>query len=1409
MKIRSDALRSFVSATAGQKFPSHFKMFFLRPLVVAGLLTGWALSGSAQTLAWTGSGSVAVPSDGPWDTTTPNLWNDGNGTVGDSSWITSDNAVFGGADGTYAITVGASFSANTLTFTNSGYSLAASGAQTITLTSTAGSTIPQIQFTAGTTNNLGANVTLQASSTGLYLGTHGATPGGTLNLNSGATVKQNSSNSGGLDGNGTVVNINVGAVFSGPNNGGSSGSWTIAPNADGAVTVDVEGGNLTFGTGKQPLNVGGGGAGTLTVDSGMVSLNAGAANGIDMGNGAGGGTINLNGGTILTPVVKRGAGTATFNFNGGTLQANANNVGFVTGLTVANVRNGGAVVNDGGFAITIGQALAHSAVGGDNATDGGLTKSGAGTLILSGANSYNGPTTVNTGTLIVTTASTGGGDYVVANGTTLNLQVAGAGASLTNNSLTLGSGGNVTNIFTLGANASQTAPAIMVNGALNLNSTVIVNVSGTITTAGIYPLIAYGSLSGSGSFAPGIALPSITGYSVTLTNDTVNKMLEIAYTAVTGNAQWSVGNGTWDTTSLNWEPIGGGSAITYAENELVAFNDAASGSSPITITLAGNHSPGGITNNSTKNYILTDGGAGYSLTGNGGLIKAGSSTLTLALNAAYTGNTTLSGGTLALTNSAAIPNSPIIAVMTNTVLDVSRTSSGALTLNNGQTLIGSGTVNGGLNVASGATINPGDTIGTLTIQSNVSLGGTLLLEINRTNLQNSDELVLANWGNNSGAMMTLVNQGPPLQVGDTFKVISKPTSFGLNSGLPLNLPALPAGLQWLVNLGSEGTLSVGGSGNLLWTGGGTTNAPGSGNWDATTPNMWSDGTNAAGDATWTNGATAIFGGTDGNYAINLGTNLSVSNLVFQVSGYTLSAASPTVIPLGPSGSPTAPTSGSPAFTWGSATEFITNTIGTNVSVLANSTCYAGAPAQSVTSGTLIIANGGKFASGNSGTSLELNGGNMFISVQSGGMFGFNDNSAGSGSLQIGNQPSATITVDVDGGAVAIPGSNEKLVVGATGFGTLNVNGGAVNVAANSAQGIQVAGAVTSEGVINLNGGILSAPFIVKANSLGYALFYFNGGTLKATENQGAFLNALDQIAIRTNSAIIDSSGFNVEIDLPLVHTDEDPDLVTDGGLTKMGAGTLTLGGGNSYNGGTLVSNGTLALTGGGSFSGSAGISIASGATWDVSAVSPYDVNSSQTLAGSGAVNGSVQVDGMIAPGFSGVGTLTFNNNLTINGNLVFKLNKFLAESNDLVVVDGTLNNTGSGMLTITNLGPGLAVGDKFTLFSQPLPNGNNLTLVPPPGVTFTNNLSVDGSIQVLTAPNTIASDPTNITASVSGNTLDLTWPQDHLGWIAQSNSLGLANSGAWFDIPNSQNGTNLMITINQGMTNVFYRLRYP
>jgi hypothetical protein len=106
------------------------------------------------------------------------------------------------------------------------------------------------------------------------------------------------------------------------------------------------------------------------------------------------------------------------------------------------------------------------------------------------------------------------------------------------------------------------------------------------------------------------------------------------------------------------------------------------------------------------------------------------------------------------------------------------------------------------------------------------------------------------------------------------------------------------------------------------------------------------------------------------------------------------------------------------------------------------------------------------------------------------------------------------------------------------------------------------------------------------------------------------------------------------------------------------------------------------------------------------------------------------------------------------GNMVIEVNKSAGQTSDLVSVGGTINNSGTGTITVTNIGAtALAVNDKFTLFSKAVTGGATMVITGGgPGVMWANNLATDGSISVAgiaTAPTatTVAALP--ITASAA------------------------------------------------------------
>lgn len=121
------------------------------------------------------------------------------------------------------------------------------------------------------------------------------------------------------------------------------------------------------------------GTGILNV-SGSAALNV-ANNGVELGKNnvaTANGILNLLGGNVTAKYVSKpgAAATGTLNFNGGTLTANGASTTYLTGLTNAFVHSGGGTVNNGGNAITIGQALL--APTGNGVSASGLTVSGGG-----------------------------------------------------------------------------------------------------------------------------------------------------------------------------------------------------------------------------------------------------------------------------------------------------------------------------------------------------------------------------------------------------------------------------------------------------------------------------------------------------------------------------------------------------------------------------------------------------------------------------------------------------------------------------------------------------------------------------------------------------------------------------------------------------------------------------------------------------------------------------------------------------------------------------------------------------------------------------------------------------------------------------------------------------------------------
>ncbi|MEI8037631.1 MAG: sialate O-acetylesterase [Verrucomicrobiota bacterium] len=265
-----------------------------------------------------------------------------------------------------------------------------------------------------------------------------------------------------------------------------------------------------------------------------------------------------------------------------------------------------------------------------------------------------------------------------------------------------------------------------------------------------------------------------------------------------------------------------------------------------------------------------------------------------------------------------------------------------------------------------------------------------------------------------------------------------------------------------------------------------------------------------------------------------------------------------------------------------------------------------------------------------------------------------------------------------------------------GSGTVNLSGGVLTATLiNFGKDPGFAAATGGSAALNLTGGSLyvgSGGMVNNGTAPFACVTSLSGGIVGAAASWASSLNltlGTTNGNITFQAANAAAAPLNIALSGVLSGT---------GGLTKTGAGALTLSGVNTYSGATTVSAGTLAVTGGGSIASSPVITVQSGASLDVSAMSPgFNVPAGKTLAGTGAVVGPLTVAGTIAPG-TGAATLT-TGAATLTGTLAVKIN---GASNDKWVSTGALNLSGAN-LTVSLLAGG------FTQASYVVAQGASLT----------------------------------------------------------------------------------------------------
>ena len=312
--------------------------------------------------------------------------------------------------------------------------------------------------------------------------------------------------------------------------------------------------------------------------SGLITVNATSGSGLALTLGTGtalqNATVDIEGVASGTPATQVPYGLA---FAGATSSV-SRVVSVVSNAVIGALQGNGKIslqtwtngAEGAGRAVTLN-------VGGNNAstiysgifsgTNGSLVKSGNGTFILTGTNTYNGPTTVSNGELVVSTAFAGHGNFIVGDGATLGVTNLNATSSAAISNLTLGATGQPALEFE-NISSLTTAPFSSA-GNLILNATCLVKIIGTngLAAGNTYPLISYaGSLSGTfGNFI--LQMPA--GMNGTLVNNAHQLALTILATpsvptglsALAGDTQvlltW---NGSSGATNYNvWRSTTSGS----------------------------------------------------------------------------------------------------------------------------------------------------------------------------------------------------------------------------------------------------------------------------------------------------------------------------------------------------------------------------------------------------------------------------------------------------------------------------------------------------------------------------------------------------------------------------------------------------------------------------------------------------------------------------------------------------------------------------------------------------------------------------------------------------------------------------------------------------------------------------------
>ena len=1368
----------------------------------AGTLTLNAVNTFTGNIAING-GTLAISNNNNLGATTNDLTLDG-GTLQSTAAVTMTNArtvTLGAGGGTFTSNTGAMSvagvvsGAGDLTITGAG-NVTFSGTNTYTgETNISGGTLvvssnahlgnvnSDINFNGGTLQSSGTTT----MTNGRNITLNGV--GGTFNVTSGTT-----SAAGVIDGLGALTKSGAGTLsLTGANT--YSGGTTISGGILQVTTASMQGNvtnnaNLTFNqttTGSYTGDISG--TGSLTkAGTGTVTLTG--------TNTHTGGTSVTGGLLTFNDDAKLGDATDAVTLAGGGLRYDAamtQTRNIVTGT-------GGGTLNTNGFAVT---------QDGDISGTTGLTKTGTGTLTLSGNNTYAGATTITAGTVTAAASNNlGTGAIGLAGGTFLY------GAAFdTTRALAMGTGGGTlnTNGFDVEVSGINTGTTLLTKagaGELELSGA-STNTGGITITGGSIRASANNNFGASGTLTFNGANTALNyGASFDMTRAVVFTTAGVLNTNGFDSTLSGVVSGAGNVTKTGAGILTlSNAANTYTGTTTINGGTVSAGANLNLGALTANIAMDGGTLRTTGTFTMTNGrdialnagggtfetATGTTLTaqgiisGTGDFNKTGAGTLVLSGVNTYTGDTNLNAGTISVSNNNQLGNvaSDLVFDGGTLLTTTGITSARAITLNAGGGTFNS---NGTNSTLSGNITGTGDFtktgVGIVTLSGTNSFLGDVA--INGGSLQVSSD---ANLGDAANA---LTLDGGTLRLGAATTLAREITLGAGNGGVDTN--GFNTTLSEIID--GAGSLTKSGTGILTLTGantysGGTIVSTGTlrgntvsiqGNvttnaaleFDQSTDDTFADNIDGTGSLTKSNTGELTLTGTN---TYSGGTTISGGKLIGNTTSIQGNIINNAILTFnqGTTGTYGGTLSGTGAL----------EKTGAGILTLGGTNTYTGGT--TISAGTLSISADANL--GGASSVLTLDGGTLRTTT---GITSARDITMSNDSIIDTTTVNSTFSGNITGtGAVTKNGTGALALSGANSFvGDVTVNAGVLQISADGNLGdaaniltlnnaaLRFGASTTLARLITLtgvNGAVDTNGFDVvlsdiisssgKLTKAGTGILTLSGANTY-TGNTEIDAGTLRGTTATIRGNVINDATLEFDQNTDGTHTNN---ISGTGALVKNGTGNVTLAGAYTYSGGTTISDGTLT-----------GNADTLRANITNNSVLVFDQVTDDTFVGTISGTGDLYKEG--AGTLALTGTHTYSGDTFINDG-TFRLNGTLSNSIATIANGGTLagNATLDGIVVQSGgtVGPGNSIGTinvngnvTFMIGSNydvEIDNAGNEDLIAATGTVTING----GVINLIAAPGIYA--PVNVYTLVTGTNVtgafdsviaNVAWLDPHLSYTA-------------------------------------------